>query len=212
MSPPLPGKMGLRRQYKLTRSTTCYDILPHTNTTKHHQTHHPFPAQIQAHFIPSGTRLAQLYQDSCFVHDAEHVRPTRNGPRSMHSGPQGKSELVRTQREPTGRAIIVIVTEREREEKEKRQRTKEENDGREKEEKTRGWYTRKRFECTHGDVWNLHTEDRFSACHAAPHTDTTDTRHHTTNTHHTLHTRMLGPRARRATDRDLERDFNVVRR
>ena len=41
-------------------------------TTKHNQTQtpHPFPTQIHAHFIPSGTRLAQLCQDSCFVHDA----------------------------------------------------------------------------------------------------------------------------------------------
>ena len=39
---------------------------------------------------------------------------------------------VCTQREPTGRVIVVIVTERE--EKEKRKRTNEENDGREKEE------------------------------------------------------------------------------
>ena len=44
---------------KTTHTTTYYHLLPHTNTTKHHQTQHPFPAQIQAHFIPSGTRLAQ---------------------------------------------------------------------------------------------------------------------------------------------------------
>ena len=36
------------------------------------------------------------------------------------------------------------------------------------------WYTRKRFEPTHGDVLNLHTEG-FSACQAAPHTDNTQT-------------------------------------
>ena len=54
-------------------------------------------------------------------------------------------------------------------------------------------YTRRRFEPTHGDVWNLHTG--CSACQAAPHT--THTTHRTQNTprthiidnaHHTLHT------------------------
>ena len=66
----------------------------------------------------------QLFRALC-----EHVRPTRNGPRSMHSGPQGKSELC------VQRAIIVVFSEREeREDKRgKRKRTKEENDGREKE-------------------------------------------------------------------------------
>ena len=63
-----------------------------------------FPAQIQAHFIPSGTRLAR-----------EQIRPTGNGPRYMHSAPQGKS-VPCLQREPTGRAIIVIVIEQRRRE------------------------------------------------------------------------------------------------
>ena len=54
----------------ITHTTTYYHTPTQPNTTKHHQTQHPFPAQIQAHFIPSGTRLAQLYQDSCFLHAA----------------------------------------------------------------------------------------------------------------------------------------------
>ena len=53
----------------LTHTNTNHHIPPHTNTIKHHQTQHSFPAHIQAYFIPSSTRLAQLYQDSCFVHD-----------------------------------------------------------------------------------------------------------------------------------------------
>ena len=40
----------------------------------------------------------------------ERVRPTRNGPRPTHSGTHGKSGLC-VQREPAGRAIIVIVLE-----------------------------------------------------------------------------------------------------
>ena len=42
----------------------------HTVTYWHMFVHHPFPSQIQAHFIPSGTRLAQ---DSCFLHDANII-------------------------------------------------------------------------------------------------------------------------------------------
>ena len=88
-----------RRQHIPTRINTNYHIITHAHTTKHNQTQpntntsqtqHPFPAQIQAHFSPSGTRLAQLYQDICFLHCANMVRPTRNGPRSMHSGPQAR--------------------------------------------------------------------------------------------------------------------------
>ena len=45
------------------------------------------PAQVQAHFIPSGTRLAQVY---IFLHDP-NSSPHRERP--MHSGPQGKSDL-----------------------------------------------------------------------------------------------------------------------
>ena len=53
-------------------------------------------------------------------------------------------------------------------------------------------YTRKRFEPTHGDVWNLHTGGGvFRVPSRATHTDTTDTTDTTThhNTHHnTQHT------------------------
>ena len=43
---------------------------PNTNIL---QTRHPFPSQTEAHFIPSGTRLAQFYQDSCFLHAANII-------------------------------------------------------------------------------------------------------------------------------------------
>ena len=73
-------------------------------------------------------------------------------------------------------------------------------------------YTKKRFERTHGDVWNLHTG--VSACQAASHTDTTtphtpttrqdktrhdttrhDTTRHDTTRHHnrTMHTHTHTP-------------------
>ena len=62
---------------------TYYHIQTHTDTCSHNQTqsntyksqtHHPFPAQLQVYFIPSGTRLAQLFcQDSCFLHDANII-------------------------------------------------------------------------------------------------------------------------------------------
>ena len=76
----------------------------HTDTYKHKQTHHPFPAQIQTHFIPSGTRLAQ-----------EH-HPHKSS--AWCEVPRQKIEPC-VQREPTGRATIVIAIERviEREEK-----------------------------------------------------------------------------------------------
>ena len=46
-------------------------ITKHNQTPlTHNQTQHSFPAQIHAHFIPSGTWLAQEYLDSCFLHDA----------------------------------------------------------------------------------------------------------------------------------------------
>ena len=71
--------------------------------------------------------------DTCFLHDA-HVRPTGTGPRSMHSGPQGKTGPC-VQREPTGRAIIVIVIEnRKRADKRReRERKKEIETNRERE-------------------------------------------------------------------------------
>ena len=89
-----------------------------TNNTTHRQTHHPFPAQRKANFIPSGTRLAQLCQDSCFLHDANMFAK------------QGMDRSTRTctQREPTGRVIIVIETDREKRERERRKRTTKERE------------------------------------------------------------------------------------
>ena len=88
-------------------------------TTKHNQTqtHHPLPAQVQAHLIPSGTRLAQLYQDSCFLHDT-NVFARKGMSQSTGTLTLRQVGVVCTQREPTGRVIIVIVAERrEREDK-----------------------------------------------------------------------------------------------
>ena len=90
---------------------------PNINTS---QTHHPFPAQIQAHFIPSGTRLEQLYQDSLFfLHDTNIIARQGMG-QSTRTPTLSQVRAVSTQREPTGRVIIVIVTEREERREEKR--------------------------------------------------------------------------------------------
>ena len=55
-----------------TTDTTRHDTTQ--NTRRRHITFplntSPPPAQIQAHFIPSDTRLAQEYSDNCFLHDA----------------------------------------------------------------------------------------------------------------------------------------------
>ena len=214
-------------QHILPHTATYCHILPQTTTyytTKHHQTQHPFSAKIQVHFIPSGTRLAQLHQDSCFLHVANMFGQQGMGQGPMHSGTWGQVGAVR------GRAIIVIVTERreerrEREGKEKRKRTKEEiktNRREEKNEREREgsrvqvpnvsvcWfkrspcvrakracvehmrafcrYTRKRFACTHGDVWNLHTGG-FRMPSRATHRHH---RHQTPHRTHVTHTRMLG--------------------
>ena len=46
-------------------------------------------------------------------------------------------------------------------------------------------HTRRRFECTHGSVLNLHTV--FSACHTTWHTPRHTTTHHDTPRHTTTH-------------------------
>ena len=109
-------------------------ILTRPDITKHNQTqtHHTYPAQIQAHFTPSGTRLAQLCQDSCFVHDANMF--ARQGmSQSTRTPTLLQVRGVCTQREPTGGVIIVIVAERKEREEKSGKRDEKENDRREKE-------------------------------------------------------------------------------
>ena len=85
---------------------------------------------MQAHFIPGGTRFAQLCQDTCFLHDANTF-----GQQGMGHSPRTptlrkvRAVFTEREREPTGRVIIVIVIEREekREEGEERGREREEN-------------------------------------------------------------------------------------
>ena len=94
---------------KTTHTITFYHILTHA---------HPFPAQIQPHFIPSGTSLAQLCQDSCFVHDANMFAR------------QGMSQSTRT---PTLRQVRAVCTREKREDKRgKREREKREEKRRER--------------------------------------------------------------------------------
>ena len=91
-SPHNSQRIDGNRQHN--EDNTYYHIITHAHTTKHnqtqthhkhHQTQHPFPAQMQAHFIPSGTRLAQKNQDSCFLHDANMIaqRGMGHGPRTL---------------------------------------------------------------------------------------------------------------------------------
>ena len=88
---------------------------------------------MQAHFIPSGTRLAQVFQDSCFLDDT-NMFAKQGMDRSPRTLTLWQIRAVCTQTEPTGREIIVIVAERGRQERrEQRKREEKENDGREKE-------------------------------------------------------------------------------
>ena len=89
----------------------------HTNT--HENTQHSPPHHTK-HILLSSTDAGPLcskWHEACtgtsgqlFLASCEYVRPTRTGPWPTHSGDQGMSEPC-VQREPTGRAIIVIVIE-----------------------------------------------------------------------------------------------------
>ena len=97
-----------------TRHRRWQHTTSHINTYQHAQKH---------------TALGHLFLAWC-----EQVRPTRNGPWPPHSGPQARQGRG-VQREPTGRAIIVIVIGRviEMEEKERemsRERKRETRDTR----------------------------------------------------------------------------------
>ena len=105
-------------------------MLTQPNTTKS-QTQHPFPAQTQAHFIPNGSRLAESYQYSYFLHDANMLDQQGMG-HDPRTPTVRQVREVCTQREPTERVIIVIVAEREERKKEIREERKREK-GREKE-------------------------------------------------------------------------------
>ena len=121
-TPTLTQPPTQRRQHILTR----------THTTKHKKS--PFPAQMQAHVTPSGTRLAQLCQDSCFLHDA-NMFAKQGMSQSTGTLTLRQVRALCTQREPTGRVTIVIVAEsREREKKERREQRKRTRE-REKEER-----------------------------------------------------------------------------
>ena len=120
---------------KTTHTDTYQHMLtqPNTNTSPISNTH---TGPLHSKWL----RLAQLCQDSCFLHDTNII--VKQG-MSQSTGPLTLWQVraVCTQREPTGRVIIVIVTEKRKKRREKRKRTrkgtKEENDGREKEEGTR---------------------------------------------------------------------------
>ena len=76
--PPLPHTHTTTTTTHFRNEANC-DPATRFNATKHP----PSPAQVQAHFISSGTRPAQEKLDHC----AERAfRQTTKGPRSMHSG------------------------------------------------------------------------------------------------------------------------------
>ena len=68
-------------------------------------------------------RLAQLCQDSCFLHDT-NIIVKQGMSQSTGTLTLWQVRAVCTQREPTGRVIIVIVTERREKRREKRKRTR----------------------------------------------------------------------------------------
>ena len=165
-----------------------------------------FPAQIQTHFIPSGTKLAQEYLDKCFLQEASNS-PTNGWAKShalRHAGqvravcserPNWPSACCHRHREQSGRADQ-RRTERARDRQRdslretlpcvlsKRSHVCRQND--------------LRFEGTHGCVLKVHTGAfrMYTHCcvvqcknetrtHAAQHDTTTSTRmnsqHHTTS-------------------------------
>ena len=64
----------------------------HTTSTSTSRSTSPSPVQVQAHFIPSGTRLAHEYRDTFFLSGAS------NSPNHDCAKVQGKSGLLRTKR------------------------------------------------------------------------------------------------------------------
>ena len=94
-----------------------------------------FPlAHVQAHFMPSGMRLAQEYLDDCFCMKRTIRKPTI-GPRPTRSGTLGKSEPC-VQREPTGRVLFLIVIENRKKEPTRDRKT---NQGRRERQTERQW-------------------------------------------------------------------------
>ena len=104
----------------------------HHISTHTAQTHTPstffLPAQIHAHFIPSDTRLAQEYLDSCFLHEASNS-PTNEWAKAHTFWPSGQVRVC-VQREPTSRAIIVIALLRERESRQEKERERKRDEQR----------------------------------------------------------------------------------
>ena len=96
---------------------------------------HPFPAQIQVHFIPSGTRFAQLCQDSCVLHDANMF-----GQEGMDHGPrtltlkQVRAVCTRREIRLDERSLSSLLTGKTRKREESRERERDKYEGREKEE------------------------------------------------------------------------------
>ena len=101
--------------------STWHDISSHHFVSEPHLFF--MPSQIQAHFIPSGKRLAQEYLDN-FSCMQWATRQATNGPSPTYRGTLGKWEPC-VQRELIWRVLVVIViknrkrepTERERERK-----------------------------------------------------------------------------------------------
>lgn len=54
------------------------------------------PAEARAHFIPSGTRPAQVFLDKCFLHDAS-ISPNREMAKANAVWPSGQVRALRTE-------------------------------------------------------------------------------------------------------------------
>ena len=89
---------------------------------------------------------------------------TRKGPRATHTlWPSGQDRAVRTEREPTGRSIIVIVIEEERADNKQRETERETSreSEREKERRMRGERDEKRRERHEGETLRCARSTRF---------------------------------------------------
>ena len=131
---------------KATRhNTTQHNTTPHItshHTTPHHITlgcsvtrvkHIILSSTDTAHFIRSGTRLAQDYQDNCVLHGAHMFAEQGMGQGPCTLALRASQSRVCVQRDPTGRVLILLVIEnRKRADKRKKEKERREERARER--------------------------------------------------------------------------------
>ena len=109
------------------RNATQHDATQHTTPRHKHATStSPSPAQVQAHFIPSGTRLAQGYPGSCFLHIANMFarQGVSHGPCTLAL--KASQDRVCTESQLDERFIVMVIEKRER--ADERQTSRQETD------------------------------------------------------------------------------------